>query len=386
MAIFGFLSARRCFLPLLVSICAASLGACDAGTSEQPASADPDGIAGSVAKKYQSHFPIGAAVGNWELGNALSALERDFNHVTCENAMKAQNIHPAEATYVWTEADRVANFARSRGMKLTGHALLWHRQAPEWMFAGITARDPSSLELLKSRLKSHIEAVVKRYADVVDNWDVVNEVISSDSSKVYRDGAEGSQWYELFGNEEYIYWAYQYTHDALEAIAKGSSTGKLYYNDYTVTAKVDQILNMLAWLETRGIHVDGVGFQSHEYMNWPSTGELQGAFDRFAAAGYKIKISELDVTVYDDYATGGFVALPEVEYTPELEDAQAQRFASLFSLYRNNKGGITSVTFWGVSDNRSWLNYVPVEGRADYPLLYKDAKTPKAARDAIMDF
>ena len=29
---------------------------------------------------------------------------------------------------------------------------------------------------------------------------------------------------------------------------------------------------------------------------------------------------------------------------------------------------------------------VPVPGRDDYPLLYKDAHTPKAARSAIMDF
>ena len=34
--------------------------------------------------------------------------------------------------------------------------------------------------LLKSRLKAHIEAMIERYADVVDNWDVVNEAISDD--------------------------------------------------------------------------------------------------------------------------------------------------------------------------------------------------------------
>lgn len=372
--------------PLLLLSSAVLAGCGDGSSSGRASGAESGEIAGSVAKKYVDHFPIGAAVGNWELGNALATLERDFDHLTCENAMKAANIHPDEVTYNWTEADRVADFARSHRMKMTGHALLWHRQAPEWMFAGLTAGDPSSVELLKSRLKAHIEALVNRYADVVDNWDVVNEVISSDYSKLYRDGSEGSQWYELFGSEEYIYWAYQYAHDALEAIQPGSASGKLYYNDYTVTSKVDQILTMLAWLESRGIHVDGVGFQSHEYMAWPSTDELQAAFDRFVAAGYRLKISELDVTVYDDYASGSFVASPQVEYTPELEDAQARRFASLFSLYRSNKDHLTSVTFWGLTDGRSWLNYVPVVGRADYPLLYKDANTPKAARAAIMDF
>jgi len=341
---------------------------------------------GSVAQSYTDYFPIGAAVSAWHLDNLPEVVARDFNHLTGENAMKMQNIHPAEDTYDWAAADRIADFARSHAMKMTGHTLLWHKQAPEWLFAGVTATDPASLELLKSRLEAHIFAVIGRYADVVDNWDVVNEAISSDPAKVYRDGSESSKWYELFGSEEYIYWAYQYAHDALEGITPGGSAGKLYYNDYEVTLKVDKILTMFTWLKSRGIRVDGVGFQSHEGMAWPAPSDLQGAFDEFVAAGYKLKISELDVTVYDDYATGSFVPSPAVPYTPELETAQAQRFAALFTVYRNNHSNISSVTFWGVSDDHSWLNNQPVVGRADYPLLYNQAHTPKAARAAIMKF
>jgi len=383
---FSLVSARACLSSLLLVGSALLLGGCDAGSASREPATNSANVTGSVAQKYADYFPIGAAVSAWHLDNAEAALTRDFNHLTCENAMKAQSLHPSEATYDWAEADRIADFARSHGMKLTGHALLWHRQAPPWMFAGITAGDAASLELLKSRLKSHIEAVINRYADVVDNWDVVNEAISDDYSKIYRDGSEQSKWYELFGSEEYIYWAFEYAHDALEAIAPGSSAGKLYYNEYSVTAKVQQILTMFAWLETRGIHVDGIGFQSHENMSWPSATDLQGAFDQFAAAGYQIKISELDVSVYSDYSTGSFVASPEVPLTPELEAAQAQRFASLFSVYRANKAKISSVTLWGVSDDHTWLDNEPVAGRDNYPLLYKDPETPKAARAAIMNF
>jgi endo-1,4-beta-xylanase len=370
---------------------ASFLTGCDAGSKSPvhaPAAQPADGgsLAGSVAQKYADYFPIGVAVRAWHLDNAAETLTRDFNHLTCENAMKVQDIHPTEASYDWAEADRIADFARAHGMKLTGHALLWHRQAPAWMFAGVTPGDPTSLEVLKSRLKSHIEAVVTRYADVVDNWDVVNEAISDDPDKVYRDGSEQSKWYELFGSEEYIYWAYQYARDALEALAQGGSAGKLYYNEYVVTTKADKILTLFAWLKTKGIQVDGIGFQSHENMTWPSANDLQRAFDKFTAAGYKIKISELDVSVYSDYTTGSFVPSPEVPYTADLAAAQAQRFASLFSVYRKNKQHITSVTFWGVSDDHTWLDNEPVAGRDDYPLLYQDVNTPKPARARIMDF
>lgn len=340
----------------------------------------------TLAAKYADYFPIGAAVGDYQLTALSQIVAQDFNHLTCENAMKIAPIHPAEATYDWAPADQVADFARTHGMKLTGHALLWHREAPDWMFAGVTAGDATSLELLKSRLKAHIEAMVGRYSDVVDNWDVVNEAISDTTDKQYRDGAEGSKWYEVFGSEEYIYWAYQYAKDALEAQSPGSSAGKLYYNEYIATVKADKILKLFAWLKEKGITVDGVGFQSHENLTWPSVGDLQIAIDKFKKAGYRVKISELDVTVYSDYASGSFMAQPAVMYTPELAAKQAQRFADLFALYRKNKDVITSVTFWGVSDDQTWLDNEPVPGRDDFPLLYDAQHLPKTARAAIMNF
>jgi endo-1,4-beta-xylanase len=340
----------------------------------------------SLAQKYADFFPIGVAVGNYQLSVQDQVLAQDFNHLTCENAMKIEDIHPTADGFYWADADRIADFARQHGMKMTGHALLWHQRAPAWMFEGVTAGDATSLELLKDRLKAHIEGMIERYADVVDNWDVVNEAISDDTAKQYRDGAEGSKWFEVFGSEEYIYWAYQFAHDALEAKSPGSSAGKLYYNEYTATLKADKILKMLAWLkDEKGIQVDGVGFQSHENLDWPTVGDLQTAIDKFKTAGYKVKISELDLTVYSDYSTGSFVAAPAVELTPALEARQAKRFGDLFALYRKNKEQITSVTFWGLSDDQTWLD-ATVPGRDDFPLLYNAAHMPKAARAAIMNF
>jgi endo-1,4-beta-xylanase len=353
-------------------------GGATAGTSATPTD--------SLAEKYADLFPIGAAVGNEHLNDLEQIIAQDFNHLTCENAMKAADIHASAEGFYWADADRIADFARQHGMKMTGHALLWHQRTPDWMFEGVTAGDTDSLELLKTRLKDHIEAMIERYDDVVDNWDVVNEVISDNPSKQYRDGSEGSKWHEVFGGEEYVYWAFKYAKDALEAKSPSGSAGKLYYNEYSSTIKADRILKMLAWLkDEKGIQIDGVGFQAHENINWPSVADLQIAFDKFKAAGYKIKVSELDVSMYDDYATGSFVASPGVEWTAELEAKQAKRYADLFALYRKNKDIMTSVTFWGISDDMTWLD-TTVAGRNDYPLLYNDAHMPKAVRSAIMDF
>lgn len=342
-------------------------------------------VEGRLAEKYAEHFPIGAAVSAWHLENTTSILEEHFNHLTAENAMKTGLVHPTEDGFNWDEADAIADFARERGMTMTGHTLLWHRQQPGWMFEGLTAEDPESIEILKGRLQSHIAAMVERYADVVTNWDVVNEAISDDSSKTYRD--EGSEWYRIFGSEEYIYWAFFYAKEALEAHEPGSSAGKLYYNDYNVTLKVDQILEMLAWLENdKGLKIDGVGDQGHYRIDWPPVSEIRATYDKLTAAGYKLKVSELDVSLYNDYPSGSFEPAPELEFTAALESQQAERYGALFELFREYSGDLTSVTLWGVTDDRTWLDNEPVEGRNDHPLLWNDAKEPKAALEAILDF
>lgn len=72
-------------------------------------------------------------------------------------------------------------------------------------------------------------------------------------------------------------------------------------------------------------------------------------------------------------------------FTVELEAKQAKRFGDLFALYRKNKDSITSHLL-GLSDDNTWLDNEPVAGRDDFPLLYNDQHTPKAARAAIMSF
>ncbi len=342
----------------------------------------------SLATKYADYFPVGVAIAQSHLNTVKEIIQTEFNHITAENAMKAQSLQPTEGNFNFTEADLLADFARAEGMKMTGHTLLWHRQAPAWFFAGLTPGDADDIEILKERLKTHIETVVDRYADVVDNWDVVNEAISDNTSKdpPYRDGSEGSNWYATFGSEDYVYWAFKYAKDALEAKEPGSSAGKLYYNDYNVNLKIDGIIALCDGVREKGGQIDGIGLQAHYRVDWPSTTEIEATIATIVAAGYKVKISELDVTLYNDYPSGTYVAAPEIEFTPEVEQLQADRYGALFALFRAHKDDITSVTLWGVSDDSTWLDSEPTPNRNDYPLLYNDAHMPKLAVEAIKNF
>ena len=63
-------------------------------------------------------------------------------------------------------------------MQVIGHTLLWHQQAPAWLFQDASGKPLSRDEAL-ANLKTHIQTVVTHYKGKVKGWDVVNEAISS---------------------------------------------------------------------------------------------------------------------------------------------------------------------------------------------------------------
>jgi endo-1,4-beta-xylanase len=75
-------------------------------------------------------------------------------------------------------------------------------------------------------------------------------------------------------------------------------------------------------------------------------------------------------------------------YTKGLPDSAQQalalRYSDLFKVYINNKGTISRVTFWGVTDKESWRNNYPIRGRTNYPLLFDREGKPKPAFDAVI--
>ena len=134
---------------------------------------------------YKDYFLVGVAVAPQMLHGEDSALiVTHFNSLTAENAMKMEPIHPRENEYYWKDADEIANFAKKHKMKMRGHTLLWHSQAPAWMFKNEKG-DTVSKAVLYQRLKDHITTVVNRYKDRVYGWDVVNEAIDDNDSRYF---------------------------------------------------------------------------------------------------------------------------------------------------------------------------------------------------------
>jgi len=307
---------------------------------------------------YKDYFPIGVAVSAQDIENPAEAafILSQFNSLTPENAMKMGPIHPEQNRYNWKDADSIVAFAQAHGLRVRGHNLCWHEQTPNWLFKNADGTQVSKDTLLQ-RLKDHITTVVNRYKGKIYAWDVVNEAIDDDSTKFLRN----SLWYQICG-DDFIIKAFEYAHAA-------DPNAVLFYNDYNTERpeKRDRVYRLLKMLVDAGVPINAVGIQAHWSIYEPSRNELITTIKKFSSLGLKVQVTELDVSVYPWEKSRRALRPGESDaYTPELQQKQDAKYAEVFKVFREYKKVISGVTFWNISDKRTWLDEYPVMGRNNH--------------------
>jgi endo-1,4-beta-xylanase len=319
---------------------------------------------------FKDHFTVGVAVSPQSLKtDEATLILQEFNSMTAENAMKMGPIHPFEKVYNWRGGDSIAAFAKRNGMKLRGHCLCWHSQAPPWFFTDSVTGKQVTKQVLLQRLQDHITTVVSRYKGTIYAWDVVNEVISDKADEFYRP----SLFYQICG-EEFIEKSFQWAHEA-------DPDALLFYNDYNEISPVkrQKIIRMIKDLKAKGVPIHGVGLQGHWALNEPSKEQLEKTLKDFSELGLPMHVTELDISVYPKEHTARERKGEDYDtvFTAEKEMKQIEVYKNCFELFKKYSKHISSVTFWNISDRRSWLDNFPVRGRKDYPLLFDAQLKPK---------
>lgn len=341
----------------------------------------------TMREAFADKFLIGTALSTRQVmskNEELQALiKNQFSAVVAENCMKAESLQPEEGKFNFTDGDRLCDLAEKNGQVVIGHCLIWHSQAPRWFFKDENGNQVSR-EVLIQRMKDHIYKVVGHFKGRVKGWDVVNEAIEGNGE--YRK----SLYYRIIG-PEFIRLAFQFAHEA-------DPDAELYYNDYGMDSpgKREGVVRMVKDLKEHGCRIDAVGMQSHVGFNTPLD-EYEKSMDAFIAAGVKVMVTELDLSVLP-WPRGNYGAAVETNfdykkamdpYTDGLPADKAKEqddfYAKLFDIYLRHSKDLTRVTFWGVTDGDSWKNNFPVRGRTDYPLAFDRNMQPKPFVQTIIE-
>lgn len=295
-------------------------------------------------------------------------LAAEFNSITPENDMKWAEIHPEPDVYDFSGADAVVAFAQANNMEVRGHTLLWHSQNPEWV---TEAAATWTCEEARAVLEEHITTVVGRYAGQIYEWDVANEIFQDDwDAGGVRLRTEANPFLAACSEDpvallgDAFRWAHAADPEAL-----------LFLNDYNaegINNKTNAYYALAQELLADGVPLHGMGSQGHLSLQYGFDDTIQENFERFAALGLKVAVTEADVRM--PLGEDG-------EPTAEQIALQAERYDAMLEACLNVPA-CTSFTVWGFDDERSWVPFVFPEG---YATIMTGDFEKKPAYDAMLE-
>ena len=106
--------------------------------------------------------------------------------------------------------------------------------------------------------------------------------------------------------------------------------------------------------------------------------DVEKAIENYASLGLKVSITELVVTATGTNSGAFGAGQGNRTIPPENYQKQAEVYKKLFEIFMRHADVIDRVTFWGLSDTRSWR-------RGQDALLFDGQLNPKPAFNAVIE-
>lgn len=212
----------------------------------------------------------------------------------------------------------------------------------------IDKTDAQKTKIIGDAMTDWISKMMTHYKTSVFAWDVVNEPMKEDGT--LRTGNEGETATDHFSWVKYLGKDYAVTAFKL-ARQYGNATDKLFINDYNLESRLDKcegLIKYVEYIESQGAKIDGIGTQMHIGLTTDKDKIVQ-MFQKLAASGKLIKISELDVR------------LGTKTPTVAQQASQAEMYQYVIDMYKKHipEAQQYGITIWGVSDSEKehefWL-------------------------------
>jgi len=318
--------------------------------------------------KQQKLRPIlfGVAISKEQLSNNQNKKHASyiFDSITCFDEMKPkevrQNINsiPAylsPASYKFTDADNIVEFARDNLMKVSGSSL-WDDPTYNPPQLNTLTNSPADKSSMSNILNNHVTTTINHfknnYSNLVYNWQVLNEATSSAPSQANR----------ILG-PVYFSNLYTYADNAVD-----NTKIKLFYNDDFRNINVHEN-TLVALKDDEKIH--GVGIQCHvssiEITNDATLNrilsDIENVTKKYRTYGFEVHFTEIDFNTAD--------------VNNSFKDDFYGRLLDIALKY-----GVTNYTVWGLKDDLSPLNGTGIP--AKYPLLLNASYVPNESYNAIL--
>jgi GH35 family endo-1,4-beta-xylanase len=255
-----------------------------------------------------------------------------FNYATLGFYWWGYESQAGQPRHEYTE--QVARWCQAHQIAAKGHPLAWNWGEPRWL-------PDSPEEVLRLQL-GRIEDCVKRFAGLVDYWDVVNEAVEFDRPECQRQAPRLTAAWAKLGRVEF-------TKRCLERARAASPKAFLLVNDYIVDPRYEKLLEELKGSDGR-LPINAIGIQSHQHGGvWPNR-KIWDVCERFGRFGLPVHFTETTIL---SGQRGWFLPPDQWLSTPEGEKWQAQEVVRFYTMLFSHPA-VEAITWWDFSDLGAW--------------------------------
>ncbi len=277
-----------------------------------------------------------------------------FNYATLAFYWWAYEPQPGQPGHEYTEL--VARWCQQHGITAKGHPLAWNWSEPRWL--------PDNAEEVRRLQLGRIEDCVKRFAGLIDYWDVVNEAVQFDRPECKQRAPRLTDLWAKLGRAEF-------TKQCLQRARAASQKAFLLVNDYIVDPPYEKLLEELKDADGR-LPMNAIGIQSHQHGGTWSNRKIWDVCERFSRFGLPLHFTETTILSGQQ----GWQLPPEKwASTPEGEKRQAEEVVRFYTMLFSHPA-VEAITWWNLSDLAAWKG-------APAGLVRKDM-SPKPAYEQLM--
>jgi len=215
-------------------------------------------------------------------------------------------------------------------------------------------------------------------------------------NEAFPDGGYSSSWKTSMRPENPWFKALgaDFVYEGFLAARLADPDAILYYNDYNTdqVGKATMIRDMVrdvnqrykeAYPSETRLLIEGIGMQEHHNANVTAS-SIRNTLNLFKPLGVKISVSELDVLIvsYQEFSPYGHGPGKQNSITGNKKTnglkKQADLYGQYFKVYLEFSDIIERVSFWGVTDDKSWRS-------AALPLLFDPKGNAKEAYYSVIN-